>query len=58
MDVTVGWSCPSAVHVDCLHAKAQPGLAKDATARHAPEDAADLGRTKEAADIYERDCRM
>ena len=58
MDVNVDGSCTPAVHVDCLHAKAQPGAAKDATARHATQDAADLGRTKESADIYGRDCRM
>jgi len=58
MDVTVGYSCPSAAHVDCLHVKVQPGVAKDATARHATQDTADIGRTKETADIYGRDCRM
>jgi hypothetical protein len=29
--------------IDCLHAKARPRAAKDATARHATQDAADLG---------------
>ena len=54
MDVNVDGSCTPAVHVDCLHAKAQPGAAKDATARHATQDAADLGRTKKPADITMR----
>jgi len=56
MDVNVDGNCTPAVHVDCLHAKAQPGAAKDslATARHATQDAADLGRTKKPADITMR----
>ena len=58
MEVNVGCSCTPAIHVDCLHAKAQPEAAKDATARHVTQDTADLGRTKEAADIYGRDCWM
>jgi len=52
MDVTVGGSCPSTTHVDCLHAKTQPGEAKDVTAHHATKDAVDLGRIKEATNIY------
>jgi len=38
--------------------KAQPGAAKDATARHVTQDASDIGRTKKDGNIYGRDSRM
>jgi len=45
--------------IDCLHAKARPRAAKDATARHANQDAADLGNLHQGCrQLIVRHCRM